>query len=215
MEKEELLAGIRTHYPYTCAPRMGAGKAPAVLVVDFIEGFTSSESPLGGDWDGEIEATAQILKAAERSGVFTVFTTVEYVGDEGKKLLLGIKSPRVAVLEKGSRWTRVDPRLPRRDSDLVVSKQHGSAFFGTELAPQLSERRIDTLLICGCVTCRCVRASAVDAAQHGFRPLVVREAVGDRSPLANEANLIDIDQRYGDVVTLKEALDYLARMSGG
>jgi maleamate amidohydrolase len=105
--------------------------------------------------------------------------------------------------------------LPRRDSDLVVSKQHGSAFFGTELAPQLSERGIDTLLICGCVTSGCVRASAVDAAQHGFRPLVVREAVGDRSPLANEANLIDIDQRYGDVVTLKEALDYLARVSKG
>lgn len=214
MDKEELLAGIRTHYPYTCAPRMGAGESPAVLVVDFIEGFTSSESPLGGDWDDEIEATVQILNAAERCGVSAIFTTVEYAGDEGQKLLLGIKSPRVAVLEKDSRWTRVDSRLPRRDSDLVVSKQHGSAFFGTELASQLSERGIDTLLICGCVTSGCVRASAVDAAQHGFRPLVVREAVGDRSPLANEANLIDIDQRYGDVVTLKEALDYLARVIG-
>ena len=212
MKKEDLLAGMRTHYPYACAPRMGAGKSPAVLVVDFIEGFTSSESPLGGDWDGEIEATVQILKAAQHSGIGAVFTTVEYVGDEGKKLLLGVKSPRVAILEKGSRWTRVDPRLPRQEADLVVSKRHGSAFFDTDLAAELSTRGIDTLLICGCVTSGCVRASAVDAAQHGFRPLVVREAVADRSPLANEANLIDIDQRYGDVVTLKEALDYLARL---
>lgn len=94
-----------------------------------------------------------------------------------------------------------------------MSKQFGSAFFGTSLADELSTRGVDTLLICGCVTSGCVRASAVDAAQHGFRPLVVREAVGDRSPLANEANLIDIDQRYGDVITLPQALGYLAQLS--
>ena len=69
--------------------------------------------------------------------------------------------------------------------------------------------QIDTLLIAGCVTSGCVRASAVDAAQHGFRPLVVREAVGDRSPLANEANLLDIEARYGDVMAVGQAREYL------
>jgi maleamate amidohydrolase len=93
--------------------------------------------------------------------------------------------------------------------DLIVSKKHGSAFFGTALASQLQLMNVDTLLICGCVTSGCVRATAVDASQSGFRPAVIREAVADRSPLAHEANLIDIEQRYGDVISLQRALDYL------
>src|SRR5262249_13170140 len=94
-------------------------------------------------------------------------------------------------------------------TDVVISKQHGSAFFRTDLAERLTAMQIDTLLIAGCVTSGCVRASAVDAAQYGFRPLVVREAVGDRSPLANEANLLDIQARYGDVVSIDQAREYL------
>ena len=86
----------------------------------------------------------------------------------------------------------------------------GSAFFGTDLVPKLVALRTDTLLICGCVTSGCIRASAVDAAQLGFRPLVVREAVGDRSRLAHETNLLDIEMRYGDVISLRDAMEYVS-----
>ena len=106
-------------------------------------------------------------------------------------------------------WTDIDPRLPKKDQDIIISKKYGSAFFGTSLATQLQVLNIDTLLISGCVTSACVRASAVDAVQNGFRPIVVRETVGDRSLLAHEANLIDIEQRYGDVISLQEASQYL------
>jgi maleamate amidohydrolase len=95
------------------------------------------------------------------------------------------------------------------EEDIIISKKYGSAFFETSLAEQLQVLNIDTLLISGCVTSGCIRASAVDAAQNGFRPIVVRETVGDRSLLANEANLIDIEQRYGDVISLDEASQYL------
>ena len=120
-----------------------------------------------------------------------------------------LKSPRIEILIKDSRWTAIDQRLAALEEDIIISKKYGSAFFETSLAAQLQVLNIDTLLISGCVTSGCVRASAVDAAQNGFRPIVVRETVGDRSLLANEANLIDIEQRYGDVISLEEASQYL------
>ena len=139
-----------------------------------------------------------------------IFTTVEFDPQDAETNLLIRKAPAVAALARGSHWTNVDHRLPRHATDLVISKKHGSAFFGTDLAARLQAMQIDTLLIAGCVTSGCVRASAVDAAQYGFRPLVVREAVGDRSPLANEANLMDIAARYGDVISLEEAQEILS-----
>lgn len=188
---------------------LGPGQRPAVLVVDFIEGFTSIQSPFGGPWDDAIAVTADLLRDAHRNNVPAIFTTVEFDPEDAQTNLLIRKAPAVAALARGSHWTNIDHRLPRQATDQVISKKHGSAFFGTDLAARLQAMEIDTLLIAGCVTSGCVRASAVDAAQYGFRPLVVREAVGDRSPLANEANLMDIAARYGDVVSIEEARSYL------
>lgn len=202
-------------YPHAASRRMGPGKNPAVLVVDFIRGFTDSRSPIGGSWQREMDATAELLREAHKRKVPVLFTTVEYNREELASLLLGLKTPGIACLLRGSEWTELDPLLPREPGDLVVSKKYGSAFFATDLATKLIGARVDTVFICGCVTSGCVRASAVDAAQHGFRPMVVREAVGDRSPLAHETNLMDIDLRYGDVVSLEEALAYLRQKGSG
>lgn len=199
-------AAFADRYLDGIAPRLGAGKAPAVLVVDFIEGFTSPESPLGGGWDAQVQSAARLLHAARAASLPVVFTTVEFLPGEIPTLLMAVKTPRIAVLTRGSKWCEVDQRLSRRDSDLVISKKYGSAFFGTSLASQLHVMGVDTLFVAGCVTSGCVRASAVDAVQSGFRPLVVREAVGDRSELASEANLLDIERRYGDVVGLDQAI---------
>jgi maleamate amidohydrolase len=189
---------------------LGPGERPAVLVVDFIEGFTSIQSPFGGPWDEAIAVAADLLHEAHRGDVPAIFTTVEFDPQDAETNLLIRKAPAVVALARGSHWAQIDHRLPRHQTDLVISKKHGSAFFGTHLAARLQAMQIDTLLIAGCVTSGCVRASAVDAAQHGFRPLVVREAVGDRSPLANEANLMDIAARYGDVVSAQEAKEILS-----
>lgn len=192
---------------------LGPGQRPAVLVVDFIEGFTSIQSPFGGPWDEAIAVTSDLLHAAHRSQVPVVFTTVEFDPEDAETNLLIRKAPAVAALARGSHWTNIDDRLPRHPTDLVISKKHGSAFFGTDLDARLQAMQIDTLLIAGCVTSGCVRASAVDAAQYGFRPLVIREAVGDRSPQAHEANLMDIAARYGDVVSADEAMKVLSSVT--
>lgn len=206
---DPLVEELKRSYLHKHPTVLGPGIRPALLVVDLIEGFTSRRSPFSGPWDDAIAHTAELLRVAHRSGVPAIFTTVEFDAPDLENNLLIRKAPAVAALVRGSQWTAVDQRLPRQASDIVISKKHGSAFFGTELESRLRTMEIDTLLIAGCVTSGCVRASAVDAAQHGFRTLVVREAVGDRSALAHEANLLDIAARYGDVVSGEEAQRYL------
>ena len=209
---EELIGQMRRHYLCGTPPTLGPGSRPALLVIDFIEGFTHPESPLAGPWDGEIERTAVLLKEAQQKSIPAIFTTVEYQQADLQHNLLIAKAPRVAALAKGSRWSEVDHRLPRTAGDLVIAKKHGSAFFGTPLVSQLQMLRIDTLLVAGCVTSGCVRASVVDAAQYGFRTLVVREAVADRSALANETNLLDMQARYADIVSCEQALSWMKKL---
>jgi nicotinamidase-related amidase len=94
-------------------------------------------------------------------------------------------------------------------SDTLITKQFASCFFGTDLVSRLVAASVDTLIITGCTTSGCVRASAVDACQIGFRPIVVPEAVGDRSKLAHDQRLVDLNAKYGDVVSEAEVLTYL------
>lgn len=212
MAPDDRRSRFTAQYRSTIAPRLGFGRRPALLIVDFARGWTDPASPMAIDLDAAVEAAAALLQRARRLSVPAFFTTVAYQAHEVPANVLARKSPGVSCMHVGSRWTELDARLPVAQGDVILVKQHASPFFGTDLAAQLAERQIDTLLICGCVTSGCVRAAAVDAAQHDFRPMVVRDAVGDRSALAHEANLIDIDQRYGDVVSLEEAVDYLAAL---
>lgn len=214
MKLDELVAALREHYPFRPPRPLGLGKRPALLIVDFIEGFTSNESPLGGPWDEQVGHTATLLACARSSRVPVVFTTVEYQPSDVSSNLLARKTPGIGVLLKGSRWTAIDHRLATAPEDLVVSKKFGSAFFGTTLASQLQVLGIDSVLVSGCVTSGCIRATAVDAVQSGYPAAVVRETVGDRSPLANETNLIDIEQRYGDVISLAEAMQHFRSLEG-
>jgi len=206
---ESLITAMREHYACREPRELGLGKRPALLVVDFIEGFTNAQSPLGGPWDEQIDFTATLLACARTRNIPVVFTTVEYEASDLTTNLLAQKTPGIGILLKGSKWTAIDHRLGAAPQDLIISKKFGSAFFGTTLASQLQVLGVDSVLISGCVTSGCVRASAVDAVQSGFRPAVVRETVGDRSLPAQEANLIDIEQRYGDVISLNQAVDYL------
>ena len=102
------------------------------------------------------------------------------------------------MLRPGSRWVEIDPRLGRQCDEPVLVKAHASAFFGVPFAALLAGR--DTLIVCGASTSGCVRATVVDAMQHGLAPIVPRECVGDRSPRAHEQALDDMGGRYGDVV---------------
>lgn len=191
------------------AQRVGFGARPALLVIDFIKAFTDLTSPLASNLDAEIAATQTLLEAARNLRLPIAFTTVEY--DEGFRDA-GVfikKVPSLRVLRKGTPMVEVDERLAPRADEHVLVKKYASAFFGTSLAATLTAAGLDTLLITGCTTSGCVRASAVDSCQNGFRTIVVKECVGDRAEPPHEANLFDIDAKYGDVVTLEETLAYL------
>lgn len=189
--------------------RVGFGRRPAVLVVDFLLGFTNPESPLGSDLDAEVEATNRLLSAARRRRVPLVFSVTTYDSSLTDAGLFLAKVPSLAVLRRGERWAEIDPRLAPRTGETVIEKRYASAFFGTPLASTLTALGVDTILLTGCTTSGCIRATAVDALQHGFRAIVPRECVGDRAPEPHEANLLDIDSKYGDVVDLEVALAYV------
>ncbi len=190
--------------------RGGFGRRPALIVVDMTLGFTDPESPLGSDLDGPVEAIQKLLEAARQAEIPVVFTTVAY--RESDKLTAAAfidKVPALLTLEAGSRWAKIDPRIAPRTEEPILNKLFASGFFGTGLSSLLTAAGVDTLIVTGASTSGCVRATVVDALQYGFRPVVPREAVGDRNPDAHKANLYDVDAKYGDLVSVEEILEYL------
>ena len=113
------------------------------------------------------------------------------------------------TLRAGTENVKIDERLDMRRGDTLLTKRYASCFFGTDLGSRLAASKIDTLIITGCTTSGCVRATAVDSCQSGYRPVVVREAVGDRSAAAHEQSLFDLDAKYADVLSLDEVLPYM------
>lgn len=187
--------------------RQGAGTRSAVVVVDFIEGFTNAESRLACDADSAVAATRELLDAARESGAPVLFTTVSYEDDDLERAANFIaKAPALATLRPGSPWVEVDARLGRTPDEPVLVKLFASAFFGTTLDEQLRDAGCDTVIVTGASTSGCVRATAVDALQYGFRVLVPRDAVADRAADAHNGSLLDIDAKYGDVVSIADAI---------
>ena len=190
--------------------RAGFGQRPALVVVDVNVGFTDPASPLVCDLEEVVVAIQQLLGETRKAGFPVVFTTVSY--SEGDKVAARAfidKIPALLTLEAGSRWVEIDPRIAPLPGEPVLNKLFASAFFGTPLAALLTAAGCDSVIVTGASTSGCVRATVVDALQHGFRPLVPREAVGDRNPDAHAANLYDMDTKYADVVSLAEVLEHL------
>ena len=191
--------------------RQGAGERPAVVVVDFIEGFTNPASALACDTDAAVGATRRLLNAARAAGIPVIFTTVCYADDDLDRAAMFIaKAPALATLRPGSPWIEVDARLAPRPDEPVLVKLFASAFFGTALDEMLREARCDTVLVTGASTSGCVRATAVDALQYGYRVLVPREGVADRAIDAHNGSLVDIDAKYGDVISIDDAIAAVA-----
>jgi nicotinamidase-related amidase len=195
--------------------RQGAGERPALVVVDLVNGFTDPESPLYCDADAAVAATARLLESARASGAPVAFTTVEY-DEAGAKVARAFlaKVPALRTLAPGTHWPAVDGRIAPRAGEPVLAKLFASAFFGTPLAAMLAAHGTDTVVVTGASTSGCVRATAVDALQHGYRVVVPREAVADRQAGPHEAALFDIDAKYGDVVALDEAEALLRGAAG-
>jgi len=186
------------------------GERPAVLVVDFSCGFTDPTCPLGADLTPQVTATRSLLDIARERDVPVVFTTIAFEPSLKDGGLWMQKAPALAALQLGGQWAELDPRLDPRDDETVIVKKGASAFFGTNLASVLVSQGIDSVILCGATTSGCIRATAIDLLQYGWPTLVPRECVGDRAQAPHEANLFDIQAKYADVVSVDEAIAYLA-----
>jgi nicotinamidase-related amidase len=190
---------------------VGCGVRPALLVIDFSRAFTGGRAAFpGGDFASELAAVGRLAEAA-RPLAPVIFTTIAYAPDMHDAGLWARKVPWLNACQSGSPLVEIDPALEPRVGDTIIVKKYPSAFFGTGLHETLQRQEIDTLILTGCTTSVCVRATALDAMQHGYRTLVVREAVGDFDPAIHALHLADIGARYCDVVGLEDTLTYLRK----
>lgn len=195
---------------------LGFGEKPALLIIDLMYAFTDPETPFGSNMDEEVASTMGLLHLARHKGIPVIFTAMGY--EKGCESEMGIwlkKAPTLALFKVGSRLVEIDERVKPIAGEPVIIKQGPSAFFGTHLASLLIRLGVDTLIITGCTTSGCVRATVVDALQYSFRAIVPRECVADRAKGPHEANLFDINQKYGDVVPVQKVIDYFNNLPSG
>lgn len=189
------------------------GAAPALLLVDPARAYVDPACPLyaGAGAETAVEAMRELLPHARRASIPVIVTRVVLRPDGSDGGVFFRKVPSLRVFVEGSPYAEFIEGLAPGDNDLTVTKQYPSAFFATVLSTYLTSHGIDTLLIAGLTTSGCVRATALDAMQHGFVPVVVEEAVGDRDPAVHEANLFDIRHKIGEVWGVGRVKEYLSR----
>lgn len=200
---------LAANYAPAFGGRLPAGGKVALLIVDVVMAYLEPKSPLYAGVEDALTSNERLLAAARRAGAPVVFTNVLYRADGRDGGLFFRKVPALASFVAGSPLGQFPPTLQPQGEDIVVSKQYPSAFFGTSLASTFHAMRVDTLLVTGFSTSGCVRASALDALCHGFVPLVVREACGDRHAAPHEANLFDLQAKYAEVIGEDDAVALL------
>ncbi|WP_372740834.1 N-carbamoylsarcosine amidohydrolase [Neptunomonas sp.] len=192
--------------------RIGFGRKSALISIDFMQAYTTPGAPLYAP--GVVDAVSkagEVLAFARNAGALVIHTNIRYKAphfEDGGVWLK--KAPVMKDMVEGNPLADFCETTLPEANELVISKQYPSAFFGTSLASNLVSQGVDTIVLIGCSTSGCIRATAVDGVQHGFRVMVIRDCVGDRHPAPHEANLFDIDSKYGDVINQEDYLNHLA-----
>jgi maleamate amidohydrolase len=195
--------------------RLGFGRKPALLLIDLVQAYFVEGAPLYHPlFKPSLEASIRLKAAAQQARIPVAITRVEVQkGGVGGGVFFEKIRGSLMCFEPGNPLGEFPPGLKLEPGDIVISKRYASAFFGTALAPAFTTLGVDTVILCGVSTSGCVRASCVDAISYGFRPMVVREAVGDRHPEVQEANLYDMNAKYADVISEAEATAYLKQIA--
>lgn len=191
--------------------RIGFGRRSALLIVDFTVGFNDPKLFGGGNIDAAVQRTVGLLEFFRSSALPVAYTRVVYAEDGSDAGVFCLKAPNLRMLTETHPAGQVVPELKPVAGELMVRKTQASAFFGTGLAPWLVQQGADTVVVAGCTTSGCVRASVVDALSHNFRPMVARDCVGDRALGPHDANLFDMQQKYADVLERDEIIAALSR----
>jgi maleamate amidohydrolase len=187
----------------------GFGRSPALLIVDFVNGFNDPALFGGGNIGTAIAGTRTLLQCARARRLPIVFSRVVYAEDGSDAGVFCLKAPGLAALTERAPASQIVSDLEPLNGEHIIRKTQPSAFFGTDLSGRLISQGVDTLLVTGCTTSGCVRASVVDSMSYNFRTIVVTDCVGDRAIAPHEANLFDMGQKYADLMTTAEVIDRL------
>jgi maleamate amidohydrolase len=205
---------LHSNYQGVFDGRVGFGNKPALIVVDFVNAYTTpGEKLFAADVVGAVKETVELVAQARKQRIPVIYTRVLYNENGLDGGVFVKKVPVLRTFLASNPMTEIVAELAPQAGDTILIKQYASSFFGTSLAAMLTALQVDTLIITGCSTSGCVRATALDACQYGFRAIVPRECVGDRHAGPHEANLFDIHSKYGDVVSKHEVLTYFAGLS--
>jgi len=184
----------------------GIGEKPALLIVDFVNGFTDPEQFGGGNIKAAINKTADLLTFARKQNMPIAMTRVVYSEDGSDNGIFCVKAPGLKSLTENAESSQIVGELTPVKGEYIVRKTQPSGFFGTNLAGWYNSKGVDTVLITGCTTSGCVRASVIDSMSYNFRTVIVTDGVGDRAIGPHEANLFDMGQKYGDLMTVDEII---------
>lgn len=201
---DDLLENYKKAYDNT----LGFGKSPALILVDFVQGYFDKDCELFADVQAELESALRIVDKARAADIPVIYTNVAYQSPMQGGVFFKKAKPLKNFIA-GSPMGAWPAGLQPADGEIVVTKQYPSAFFGTSLASMLNAAGVDSLIITGLTTSGCIRATCIDACSYGFIPIIVADACGDRHPDPHNANLFDMHAKYGDVISEKAVSDYL------
>lgn len=200
------MGGNSVYAKQTFGQKTGFGRSTALLVVDFVNGFVDPDVFGGGNISDAVTTTVPLLEFFRESRRPIVFTRIVYAEDGSDAGIWCQKVPRLRELTEAAHVSQVVSNLAPRSGELVIRKTQASAFFSTPLTAILLSKGIDTLVVAGCTTSGCIRASVIDAMSWNFRPVVAKDCVGDRALGPHEANLFDMGQKYADLLTGREVI---------
>jgi len=204
---------LTDNYKKAYGRRVGFGMRPALILVDFVQGYFDPECDLYAGVEENLAAALRVREAASAAGIPVVLTNVVYHPSAINGGRFFEKSKPLRYFIEGNPMGAWPAGLSPRDEELVISKQYPSAFFGTSLASTLTSLGVDSVLLTGVTTSGCIRATCIDAMSHGFRTMLVEEGCGDRHPDPHRANLFDMEAKYADVVSEAETIAYLASLT--
>ncbi|MGR8948390.1 MAG: isochorismatase family protein [Gammaproteobacteria bacterium] len=199
---------LNENYAKAYNGRLGFGQRPALLVVDMVQAYFEPTCPLYAEVESELAQTIDLIAAARTTKVPVIYTNVVYHESGINGGLFFKKAPVLECFREGNPMGAWPPGIAPNAEELVISKQYPSAFFGTSLASTLNAAGIDTVITCGVTTSGCIRATCLDTVSHGFIPIIVEDACGDRHEEPHKANIFDMDAKYADVVKASEVLQY-------
>lgn len=204
---------LSASYAVPFGGRLGFGQAPALILIDFARAYFDERCSLYAAVEGALASALRIREAARRSRVPVIYTQVQYQAGGVDGGMFFRKVPALRHFLAGDPMGDWAEGLDPAEDEIVITKQYASAFFGTSLASMLKATGVDTLIITGLTTSGCVRATCIDAISFGYIPIVVADACGDRHPSPHEANLFDMNAKYGDVVSETEVIEYLSNIA--